>query len=254
MFVPILLYHRIEEVPTTADPYRLSVPPWLFEAHLRYLSEHNYYCLSLKELLVMKAQQLPLPKKSVVITFDDGYKDNYSYAYPLLKRYGFTATIFLVVDCIGQMSNWQGATGDMAAPLMSWPEILEMQAEGIEFGSHTHSHAWLPLLDTVAITYEVEDSKRALAAQLGMEVNLFAYPYEALDERTGPLVKQSGYLGACGFSSTIPEDNFSLWRVECNTIDTLARFQVKLSGWPRFWTKLKTRLSIIKSLRKGSKI
>ncbi len=249
--VPILLYHRIEIVSPEADPSRLSISPKMFETQMRYLHKERYQCLSLNELLLLKAQKQPLAKKSFVLTFDDGYKDNFSNAYPIIKKYGFSATIFLVVDCLGQESNWQGATGKMAAPLMNWTEILEMQENGITFGSHTHSHARLPLLSTAEIVYEVQNSKRVLEKNLGREITLFSYPYEALDERSVPIVKDSGYLGACGFSVTIKESNFNLWRVECRGTDTLAGFRLKLSGLPQWWLRLKTHSTAAKFLRKA---
>ena len=125
--VPILMYHYISEPPPGADIYRkdLSVAPDLFESHLQYLAQNGYQMITLDDLLYALTQGRPLPPKPVILTFDDGYEDNYQSAFRLLQKYGLVGHFFIITDFVNA-----GRVG-----YMTWPQIEEMAAAGQRFGS-----------------------------------------------------------------------------------------------------------------------
>ena len=145
--VPILLYHQIAQLVERQDPHRLAVPPRLFEGQMTYLHLHRYRCLDLQEVVRCLHEGVRLPKKCFVLTFDDGYRDFLTAASPILSRFGFTATVFIVAGRMGEVSDWMGQVGSGAAPLLSWQEARELAGQGFTFGSHTVSHASLTAVD-----------------------------------------------------------------------------------------------------------
>lgn len=190
--LPILMYHRVAPTgaPTTAS-YRVT--PEGFEDHLRYLRKAGFYSVSLEDWHSAMAARRPLPGRAIAITFDDGYQDFYEYAHPLLKKYGFTATVFLVADLIGRSNLWDEAYGE-EIPLMGWQEIHQLRDEGIIFGSHTLSHRPLTSLSVKEILQEGERSRTLLERGLGVPVTAFAYPYGDFNAVVEHLIGDCGYM------------------------------------------------------------
>jgi peptidoglycan/xylan/chitin deacetylase (PgdA/CDA1 family) len=186
--VPVLCYHRFAPRCQSA----LCIPEEAFSAHLDYLRTNGYRSISLGELAEFLAYNRALPRKAVVITIDDGYRSTFEIAFPLLKRYGFTATLFIYSDFVGSSSL-----------AMTWDHIRQMQAEGFEIGSHSLSHADLTLRrpeeDEAAfrrrITDEVVRSKAILDRELQQETQFFAYPYSKHDPFVLALVAAHYRLG-----------------------------------------------------------
>ncbi|MEP9410710.1 MAG: glycosyltransferase [Candidatus Brocadia sp.] len=189
--LPILMYHRIAPtgLPETA---RYRVTPELFEEQLRFLRDTGYYSAGLEDWRAAMEKKRPLPGRAVMITFDDGYADFLTYAWPLLKRYGFSATVFLVADCIGGTNSWDSAYGE-EIPLLGWKDILKLRNEGVYFGSHSVSHPFLTSLSPEKIVREGARSRAILEDKLGVTVDAFAYPYGDVD----PVVQH--LIGACGY-------------------------------------------------------
>ncbi|NDJ86455.1 MAG: polysaccharide deacetylase family protein [Chloroflexi bacterium] len=252
MQIPLLLYHQINHIPVEKDPYRISVSPEQFERQMAYLRQHEYTALTLSQAFQKATKGEPLPQRPVVISFDDGYRDNYTTAFPMLKQYDLTATIFLVTGQIGDYNNWDQSSPDEAFALMTWEQVREMEAAGIEFGSHTHTHAALDMLDHDAATRELYTSRQTLEEQLGHPVMTLAYPYERFTRETLDIAKHCGYIAACG-SSLLPESPFNLWRAEIGTDVTEASFRFKLSPWWRRTQQAKRQLRPIKRLLLGSR-
>src|SRR6185437_4248459 len=134
-----------------------------------------------------------LPEKRILITFDDGYDDLYDRFLPLAIEHNLTAVIFLVSDHIGGSNIFDQKTGLRARNLLTWSQIHEMQKYGIEFGSHTLSHPYLPDVSDEQLRREVRDSKHRLEDALGAEVTSFAYPYGGVDRRVRSAVAEAGY-------------------------------------------------------------
>ena len=127
------MYHYISVPPTGADAIRLdlSVTPQRFESHLKHLRDVGYHVITLDDMLYYLTQGRPLPEKPVILTFDDGYEDNYRDAFPLLEKYGAVGHFFLITDFINQERPGY----------MTWSQIEEMAAAGQRFGSHSRNHA-----------------------------------------------------------------------------------------------------------------
>lgn len=228
--IPVLLYHKIGQTPPERDPYRMTMPPQMFAQQMDTLHRRGWHCLPLVDIVKAQIEKRTLPPRSFAITFDDGYRDNYTAALPILKRHGFTATIFLVADQIGGANTWDEPGGD---PLMTWDEIRTMRGEGIDFGSHTRTHASLSTIPEEQAAWEIGTSKQIIEDGLGGPIALLAYPYERYTPAVQRITGQCGYLGACG-SPRLPENRYNLWRRQIfGPTDTPLRFTLKLS--PLWW-------------------
>jgi len=156
--VPILMYHSIVHV--AAPQSRLSVSVEAFERQMHFLKEHHYNVIPLEELGNLIREKKRIPPKSVALTFDDGYKDNYSLAFPILKKYNFPATFFIIIKEVGRAANDR----------LSWEEILLMQGSGlITFGSHCLGpEPLVNLKEEQQIKKEIFESKKILEEKLGI--------------------------------------------------------------------------------------
>ena len=220
--LPILMYHQVVS-SNSAELERWQLAPEAFESQLRYLRDQGFYSITLEDWRIAIMQRKPLPGKAVLITFDDGYLDFFDCAFPLLKQYGFSATVFLIVDYVG--SNYNNHK------LMGWQQIKQLQAQGIEFGSHSATH---PSLTTSAYEKVVQEGVRSraiLERELGVAIDALAYPYGDVN----PLVEH--LIGACGYTfglsiglkhSTVEDSWLKLSRIEVEGTDTLQRFASKL--------------------------
>lgn len=248
--MPILLYHQVSEVRPEQDPYGLASTPAQFAEQMAYLHDNHYTCLRLVDYARAYRDGQPIPPKTFVITFDDGYRDNYEIAWPIMKKYGFTATIFLVADQIGSVTNWEGQKDTQSFPLMNWDEIREMQAGGIDFGSHTCTHPRLNQLSAEAVKQELCDSKTRLAEGLERSVETLAYPYEVSTYEVQRIAAECGYLAACG-TANHPESLYNLWRVEFGAEDTLASLKYKLSALQHRMEEFKRQARKVKKWIRG---
>lgn len=193
--IPILMYHKI-------NPYfrsgglGLRVPPKDFEQQLRYLREQGYNSITMSMLIDHYQQGTRLPKNPIVLTFDDGYTDNYTYALPLLKKYHYTATIFLVSGLVGKTNEWDEALGRPTNPLMNWDQIKEMEKAGIEFGGHTVTHPHLAQIPLEEARKEITKCKTDLEKNLGHPVKFFCYPYGNYNRSVAEAVNDAGFQAA----------------------------------------------------------
>lgn len=182
--VPILAYHQVSE---ENDLY--SVPAGQFAEQMEYLSVKGYHAISLEELFASYEGKGTLPSKAIVITFDDGYEDNFVTALPIMEKYNMKATVFVVPALVN--------TPDY----LSWQQILAMQDRNIEIGSHTMNHIGLGGVSPEEQRKEIVDSKITLEQHIGKKVKFFAYPYGQFTPITEQLLREAGYQGA---SSGIP--------------------------------------------------
>jgi peptidoglycan/xylan/chitin deacetylase (PgdA/CDA1 family)/2-polyprenyl-3-methyl-5-hydroxy-6-metoxy-1,4-benzoquinol methylase/GT2 family glycosyltransferase len=227
--LPILVYHAIASAgPRELTRYRVT--PEAFEEHLSYLRDAGYYGIHLEEWHAAMAEHRPLPGRAVVITVDDGYLDFLMCAWPLLKQYGFPATVFLVAERVGGVNSWDGIYGERL-PLLGWNDIRRLRDEGINFGSHSTTHTFLTALSPAEIVYEAARSRAILQRELGEPVSAFAYPYGDEDHVVQHII------GACGytFGLTCRSARAGLWesllalpRIEILGSDSFRDFVVKL--------------------------
>ena len=178
--VLVLNYHKIDNIH-----HSLAVSPANFERHLKYLSEHGYDSISPDELYEGLAGRLELPENPVLITFDDGYKDNYTNAFPLLKKYGFKATIFVVTGFLGKQSQY-----------LTWEQAREMEQHGISIESHTVSHRSMTDLSDEELRSELVESRKQAEKELGHPVEYIAYPTGTYNLHIAEMVKEAGYKAA----------------------------------------------------------
>ncbi len=242
---PILVYHRIIQDNAPKDSPGNAVRVTQFERQMHYLHDHGYRCLSLSELLQPFGEKgIPRRTRALALTFDDGYGGFFTLAYPILRHYGFTATVFLVTDRIGEQSHWEGARG---VHLLTWEEIGVLHESGIHFGSHTCTHRHLALLSSEQIRHELTASKERLEARLGQEVPFLAYPYGESNPEIRNMARQAGYKAAFGVI-TGESGHYNLWRRPCGSRDTPLTFAFKLSHWCgyviwlRRWLREATRM------------
>jgi peptidoglycan/xylan/chitin deacetylase (PgdA/CDA1 family) len=179
----VLMYHHIGAI-TKQTEAGFFINEEMFSAQLEQLLDSGYTFLSFSDVENAYKEKKPLPPKSVLITFDDGWKDNFTAAYPILKEKKIKANIFLNVGDISAKKDF-----------LSWEEVSEMFNGGlIEFASHGMNHRRLRSLTNTEIKKELLESKKILENKLGCEVKSFCYPYGAVDKRVRSLVFESGYI------------------------------------------------------------
>ncbi|MDD5454862.1 MAG: polysaccharide deacetylase family protein [Candidatus Ratteibacteria bacterium] len=196
MKIPILFYHKINFPIPGAKIRDLYVSPDKFHSQMKDLKWRGYKTISLEDLLQWLSCGKEIPKKSIILTFDDGYEDNYINAFPVLKKFGFTATIFLITRDIAGLSGWGNSKETIKEPLLSWEKIKEMADYGIDFQPHTHTHPSLPKLDERKIREEVTVSKEIIEKGLNKKADFLCYPYGHFDAKTEKILKEVGYKGA----------------------------------------------------------
>lgn len=192
--VPILMYHKIGGAIAHSQWW---VTPLTFERQMRALKDYGYQTISFEQFLLGR-QGMPLPKQPTILTFDDGYQNIYTEAFPILRRFGFTATLFTTTSFIGENNrkdnSWdiEGEEKFLARHLL-WREIQEMASEGFEIGSHGVGHRALETLSSRVVKMELGDSKVVLEKRLNVPVKVFSYPFGSNDERIKDLVKEAWY-------------------------------------------------------------
>ncbi len=224
--VPILMYHNIGY-----EKGGFFVTPENFAKQMMYIKKNGYEVITLDELVRSIKDKKNLKRNKVVITFDDGYKDNFQYAYPVLKKLEFPATIFLVTDFIGKKFTGEGKE------FMNWDEVMVMSKDKISFGGHTKAHLYLGLMNDEKVALdEITGSKKAIEERIDMPVDYFCYPSGGFNEKVKELVAQAGYKGACttnrGFAK-LNRDVYELKRIKVTNSDAAKPFSfwVKLSGY-----------------------
>ncbi len=178
--LPILMYHHVgPDVGLGA----LSVSPSAFAMQMKWLSDHGFQTITPSDWIGWCEGQFQLPLRPVIITFDDAYKDLNQYAFPLLRDYGFSATVFVVTEAIGGTNAWDRPKGFPAVPLLDRSDIYDWSQKGLEFGAHSRTHRDLSSCTSAELEEEVLGSARDLAAITGTPPTSFAYPYGAYNER-----------------------------------------------------------------------
>jgi peptidoglycan/xylan/chitin deacetylase (PgdA/CDA1 family) len=239
---PILAYHSISDARSDG----LSISTGEFEAHLRALRDRGIESATLEELLDDMGGRGTGRRASrrVVITFDDGYRDNHTHAMPLLRRYGYTATFFVVTDLIGtdRLQRFdlekprQGFGPASSYALMNWEEVRDLAANGMQIGSHTCTHIVLDrtVSDSV-LDAEVVKSRDEIESQLNRKADLFCYPRGRSDQRAYQALSRAGYRAAVvtpGLRDGLVETRYTLKRIGLYR-SGLMRFRLKIT--PAFY-------------------
>ena len=178
MKIPILTYHSID-----ASGSVVSTAPGAFRRQMESLAAGGFRVVALETIVDdLAAGRAPAPQ-TVALTFDDGFANFYTEAFPVLAAHGFGATVFLVTDYCGGHNDWGDRLPRLArSPLLAWREIKELARCGIEFGSHTRTHPDLTRVPRARAESELVESKRLIEDAVGREVKTFAYPYGRFDD------------------------------------------------------------------------
>jgi peptidoglycan/xylan/chitin deacetylase (PgdA/CDA1 family) len=189
--VRVLMYHSISEHIGKEKHNKWRVKPKDFDKQMKWFSENNWNSFTISELVKLDN----IPEKSFVITFDDGFEDNYTNAFPILKKYGFKATIYLVPN--QKTNHWEEKNTSVLSNLLDNEQILEMQDSSlVEFGSHTLSHVNLSKINDEQLALELEKSKIDVENITKKECEAFAYPYGKFDSKIVEFTKKAGYKNA----------------------------------------------------------
>jgi peptidoglycan/xylan/chitin deacetylase (PgdA/CDA1 family) len=225
--IPILMYHQIS--PWGPSAFRkYVVSPRAFAAQIRWLALAGYQSVALETAV---GPRTTLPRRPVIVTFDDGFRDCAEYAPPILQRWGFGAVFFLVAGHMGGTSRWLVQERGVELPLMDWPTARRLQADGFVCASHTLSHPRLAQLSVAACRRELHDSRARLEDELGREARHLAYPFGSFDDRVRAVAAEAGYRSACSVMiglSTSTDDPLALRRVPVNGQDSLVDFAWRL--------------------------
>lgn len=216
--VPVLMYHHVEPGVSGSS---LHVSPATFTRQMEFLKIHGYHVVPLEEIIRKTKSGERIPFKTVAITFDDGYLDNFKYAFPVLKKMDFPATIFMITRDIGQKG------------FLSEEDLRILDESGIAIGSHTVNHAFLPdLRDKNELFYEADESKKTLEAILGHPVALFSYPAGGVTEESKAMIEALGYSGAVTTNYDAADgDAYAIRRVKISEgKGSLFNFWLKVSG------------------------
>ena len=219
--VPIIMYHYIGD---SLRDSKLYVSPEDFADQMKFLHDHHYSVIGPDKAVEYIQKKKKAPPKTVLITFDDGTYDLYQYAYPVLKKYDFPATMFIITSKMGQ-PGWLG-----------WGQVQEMSNSGlITIGSHTKSHLWLPTTGSVKVMDELVDSKRILEKWLSKRVDYFCYPIGAYNDRVKRFVKESGYKAAFVTNPGRLRPNDDIYAIKRVKISRTSRnhlvFAAEISGY-----------------------
>lgn len=233
--IPVLMYHSIsEERETGVRPYyRTATHPKTFNGHMQYLHEHGYRVINLAEAATTLEMDDNIYGKCVVITFDDGLRDFYTNAFPILKKYGFPVAVFISTGLIDEGKPLKDK------PVMSWNEIRKLQSHGVQFGSHTVSHLPLKYMTLERVKYELESSKARLEEQLGESIHSFCYPYAFPEEDTTFIKTLKGIMFNAGYRYATGtrigtfkkgDDPYFIKRIPMNSCDDITLLEAKLGG------------------------
>jgi len=223
------MYHQIGEPAPRGTPYRsLVVHPADFRRQMTWLRRLGYRGLSMRDLMpYIRGERRG---KVVGITFDDGYRNVYRNALPVLREQGFTATNYFVARQLDGGNVWDYEKGIAHADLMSADELRQWAAQGMEVGSHTLDHPYLPKLSPELADYQIRQSKRELEEVLGAEVSAFCYPYGGENAELRSMVRNAGYTNAtttAGGLARADDDVYELPRVTVSRSTNILRFLQK---------------------------
>ncbi len=226
--VPIMMYHHVDY---TDQPRPNWVSPENFEWQMAYLKDRGYHVIRLHELVETVEAGRPLPRKAAVITFDDGYENNYTHAFKILKKYNFPAIIFMPSDKVN------------TEQYLTWDQLKEMASANIDVGSHTRTEAYLPDLMVERQRNEIQASKDILEQNLDIKIDYFAYPIGGFSDGIKEIVKKAGYKAACATNrgyDRFNKDVFELNRIRFSDKDIRKDYLwIKLSGYYNLFRQAK---------------
>jgi peptidoglycan/xylan/chitin deacetylase (PgdA/CDA1 family) len=196
--IPILCYHDVN--PTKGN--NLLLNPDKFRQQMKYLKDSGYFTLTLDELYEYLRENASIPSKSIVLTFDDGYIGNYTYAFPILKEFGFTATIFMISECVDKDSY------------LTSSQIKELSEYGIDIESHTTDHSDLTKFSLSKQIDIMKESKHSLEMLLNKPIDYIAYPYGKLNDNSKKAAAAAGYKMAFNVQGALTDKKDNIYNLD----------------------------------------
>jgi len=228
--LPILLYHKISQNYNGL----LTITEAMLEEQFTYILNNSYTTITFKDLIDYHLQRKPLPEKPIIITFDDGFLNNYTYLYPLLKKYNLKATIFLTVQHIGDTNKWDNGS----IKLLDYSDLKNMGADFIEYGIHTYNHKNLKNRSPEFVRKDIEKCYAELDKNEINYVKVLAYPYGSYPKSHSDFKSFTSALHKCGIIFGLRIGN------KINKLPITNPYLVKridIRGTDSFWT-FKTKL------------
>lgn len=246
-YIPILTYHSIDSSRSV-----ISLGADQFERHMAFLAASGFTVVPLSRVLKLKNSREDFPDKSLAITFDDGFKNFFDAALPVLRKYGFPATVFLITGRCGKDNYWPGQLrGIPRLEMLDWKDIEEAANQGVEFGAHTVTHPNLTHLSKEQYADEILESKAIIKERVGEDVKYFAYPYGVFSHEIHHFVGEN-FEGACSVEMdfvTKRSDSFLLPRVDMYYFSQNSLHQY-LGTSPFYWyVKSRKFLRTIRSMK-----
>jgi peptidoglycan/xylan/chitin deacetylase (PgdA/CDA1 family) len=227
--VPILTYHHVGEL-TDKNLALNTVSTSSFEYQMAFLKRRGYHVISFDDLVEGMNKGYSFARNTVVIHFDDGYKDNYTNAFPILKKYQLPAMVFLVSDSVG------------TAGFVTWEQVKEMERFNFLAGAHTRHHQYLPRLSYEQAQDEIQGSKKVIEQNLGHTIDYFVYPAGGFNEQVKSLMMEAGYKAAATTNrgrDRLNQDLFELNRIRIKDSDRGMAMWAKLSGYYNLFRQIK---------------
>ena len=216
--LPILMYHSIS--PEAAPRFaRFAMHPQEFASQMAFLVRSGYQTMTVTEAMAAMNRRQPMPERSVVLTFDDGFADFHTTVLPILREHRLRATLYVTTGYVGGPARWLADCNEQNRQMISWSQLHEAAAEGVEIGAHSHTHPQLDRLDATRLASEIRRPKGLLEDQLGLEVSTFAYPFGYRNRAARKAVAAAGYDSACGVDDLRAQEGgnrFALSRLTVN--------------------------------------
>jgi peptidoglycan/xylan/chitin deacetylase (PgdA/CDA1 family) len=219
--VPILMYHHIADLPIDATQLQLewTVTPKNFDAQMQWLARNGFRAISMAQLVAHLKNRQPLPAKPIIISFDDGWQEQFSAAFPILTKYGLSGTFFVYTRPLDHTE------------FMTWAQVQELSAGGMDIQSHSVTHPHLRMLAPDAAYKEIAESKATLEKRLGKPVVAFCYPFGEYNNAVIEMVKRAGYESAVTLASGYrqrADELYTLHRIRVSYRDSLEEFAKRL--------------------------
>jgi peptidoglycan/xylan/chitin deacetylase (PgdA/CDA1 family) len=230
--IPILMYHSLSR---HAQPRfrKYALSPARFAEQMAYLARQHYETFTVSQYVKSRTTNIPLPDRAAVLTFDDGFADFFEEALPVLKHYGIVATIYISTAFVNGTSHFLQREQETDRLMLTWEQLIEISASGIECGAHSHRHLQLDVVPMNIARSEITYCKEILEEKLNQTITSFAYPYGYYRPAVQNLVRQAGYLSACAvrYAMSSPTDDiFALSRLIVPGDTNLQKFAELLAG------------------------
>lgn len=244
--IKVLMYHRIVNDKALSRAHWTCLHVDDFKKHLEILDHHGFTTITFEDYRLFQAGELNLPKKPIILTFDDGYVDTYELACPLLQQFGMTAVVFVIGDQTITSNVWDSSNGVPKAPLMRPEQILELHEMGFEIGAHSLRHRRLTELPLEEAWEEITHSRMLVEILLNAPVRTFSYPYGLVNSDVKKLVADAGYTHACSVFSgppTFSGDDFEIRRITIPRNLGAVHFALRVTTAYRYfdWARWRTK-------------